>query len=407
MLLTQTTALFVDAYRELNARRLFWISLAISMLVVLVFAAVGINQTGFVIFWKQFPNDTINTRFIDRGMAYKALFESLGINWWLTWAATGLALVSTASLFPDFLTGGTIDLYLSKPIGRVRLFVTKYLTGLLFVTLQVVTFCVASFLVIGVRGGVWEPAIFVAVPLVVLFFSYLYAALIFFGMVTRSTIASLLLTILFWAATVAVHYTEHALLQFSVMRQLEQQRADEQIEQDQKLIDHLVNGGAVAPDATMTPATSDRAMANPATSVPTTDASSKTITFADRQLQMTRASLAVTERERADITDSFASWHRAVALIDWPLPKTTQTYDLTKRVLGERLRLRPPRQPIDDDQNGPRGNPFRNMQLMRQAETNTEKIEQSQGLTYVVGTSLLFECVILGLTAWIFQRRDF
>ena len=38
MILTQTTALFVDAYRELNARKLFWITMALNILAVALFA---------------------------------------------------------------------------------------------------------------------------------------------------------------------------------------------------------------------------------------------------------------------------------------------------------------------------------------------------------------------------------
>ena len=71
-----------------------------------------------------------------------------------------------ASIFPDFVDRGSIDLMLSKPIGRTRLFFTKFLTGLLFAGLQVTVFTLASFLVIGLRGGDWEPWIFIAVPLV-------------------------------------------------------------------------------------------------------------------------------------------------------------------------------------------------------------------------------------------------
>ena len=61
-------------------------------------------------------------------------------------------MISTASLFPDFLAGGAVDLYLSKPISRLRLFLFKYSCGLLFVALQIGCFCLASFLVIGLRG---------------------------------------------------------------------------------------------------------------------------------------------------------------------------------------------------------------------------------------------------------------
>src|SRR6185437_5144958 len=94
--------------------------------------------------------------------------------------------------------GGSIDLYLAKPIGRARLFLTKYLAGLLFVTLQVVVISVGSFFVLGLRGHDWEPGLFWAIPIVVCFFSYLFAVCVLLGVKTRSTIAALLLTILCW-----------------------------------------------------------------------------------------------------------------------------------------------------------------------------------------------------------------
>ena len=62
--------------------------------------------------------------------------------------------------------------------------------GLLFVALQVAIFATASYFVIGIRGGSWEPGVFLAIPLVVCFFSYLYAVSVFFGVLTRSTLAA-------------------------------------------------------------------------------------------------------------------------------------------------------------------------------------------------------------------------
>ena len=44
--------------------------------------------------------------------------------------------------------------------SRLRLFLTKYLSGLLFVGLQVTVFSVLCFVVIGFKAGAWEPAIF-------------------------------------------------------------------------------------------------------------------------------------------------------------------------------------------------------------------------------------------------------
>lgn len=209
--MTQTLAIFLDAYRSLNAKKMFWIVLAISGLVVLACAMLGINERGLTVFGWQLEGDWfrwLNSDVVPPALLYKVLFVQFGVYLWLSWVATILALVSTAGIFPDLISSGSIDLVLCKPISRLRLFVTQYLAGLLFVTLQVIIFCVASFLVIGIRGGAWEPSLFVAVPLVVCFFSYLFSVCVFLGIATRSTLAALLLTLLFWFFVYAIGAAE-------------------------------------------------------------------------------------------------------------------------------------------------------------------------------------------------------
>ncbi len=212
--MNQTWALIVDAYRDLNSRKMFWIVLAISGLVAGSMSAVGLSPNGFTIFGYELPSRFLNSRDVTAAGFYKLVFVTLGINWWLTTFATCLALISTASIFPDFLIGGAVDLYLSKPIGRWRLFFTKYACGLLFVALQIACFCVASFLVIGIRGDAWEPGIFLAIPIVVLFYSYLYCFCVLIGVLTRSTVAAVLVTLLFWLCLFGLHTTEVTLLLF-------------------------------------------------------------------------------------------------------------------------------------------------------------------------------------------------
>ncbi len=183
--MSQTLALIWDAYRDLNSRRMFWIVLILSTLVAGSFAAIGLTSTGFKIFYWELHSPILNSKEMAPGDFYKSIFLNYGIGFWLTWLATVLALISTASLFPDFLAGGAVDLYLSKPISRLRLFLTKYLCGLLFVALQIGCFCAASFAVIGLRGRAWEPGIFLAVPIVLLFFSYLFCFCVLIGVWTH------------------------------------------------------------------------------------------------------------------------------------------------------------------------------------------------------------------------------
>ncbi|GAG24227.1 unnamed protein product, partial [marine sediment metagenome] len=152
---------------------------------------------------------------------------TLGIGFWLSWLATILALISTAGIFPAFIASGSIDLVVSRPIGRTRLFLTQYAAGLLFVALQISVFCLASFLVIGLRGGAWEPGIFLAIPLVLCFFSYLFSVCVLLGVMWRSTVAALLLTILFWAMLAGLNGAEVTVL--TIQFQQEQEQTQRQI----------------------------------------------------------------------------------------------------------------------------------------------------------------------------------
>ena len=178
--ISQTWALIADAYRELNSRLLFWIAIGLSGLVALIFLAIGFDDEGISFFGKRL-SDFPNTTLFPAGDFYKGLFLDWGVGLWITWAATILALITTAGIFPDLISGGSIDLYLSKPMGRLRLFMTKYLAGLMFVALQIAVFCVACFLVIGIRGGVWAPSIFIVIPVVTLYYSFLFCVTVLVG----------------------------------------------------------------------------------------------------------------------------------------------------------------------------------------------------------------------------------
>jgi ABC-type transport system involved in multi-copper enzyme maturation permease subunit len=357
MILRQTFAIFHDAYRELNHKKLFWIVLAISGLVVAAFGVVGINDKGFSIMWWQIDSSIFNTSLMPRPVFYKTMFASLGVGVWLTWGAAILAIISVSSLIPDFVAGGSIDLVLSRPIGRMRLFLTKYAAGLLFVALQVGLFTTAAFLVIGLRGKAWEPGLFWCVPLVLLFFSYLWAVCALVGLVTRSTIASLLITMLVWLLIFGLHATEGL---FQTLRIRDEMRLE-------------------VLDKDLTRATEH---GNPTDRI---------------------------ERRIAEITKS-SRWvrntHRAVYGVKTLLPKTKETVALLERVLISQAEIDQLQKddaqmpPMSFDPDDVRLNP-RELQKRIVAE------QRSRPLWWVLGTSVGFEAVVLGAACWIFARRDF
>ena len=93
------------------------------------------------------------------------------------------------------------------------------LAGLLFVAMQVSIFSVLAFLVVRIRGETWAPGLFLAIPLVLLMFSYLFCFCALVGLLTRYTIASLLLTILMWLFIFLTHTAETGFLLTFKVRQ--------------------------------------------------------------------------------------------------------------------------------------------------------------------------------------------
>jgi ABC-type transport system involved in multi-copper enzyme maturation permease subunit len=373
-MIRQTLALLLDAYRDLNSRRMFWIVLILSGFVAASFGALGLTPTGFEIFWWKFPSTFFNSNYISPGDFYKTIFLSYGISFWLTWLASILAIISTASLFPDFLATGAVDLYLSKPLSRLRLFFTKYLCGLLFVALQIICFCFAAFLVIGFRGNAWEPGIFLAVPIVVLFFSYLFCFCVLVGVWTRSTVAAVLLTLLFWFCVWGVHTTEVILLTAKIAQDDAAVRLDSQISYTEEALDRAQKVAATRPTT--------------------------------RNVKSEDSLESALEKQRSNrdaMGNSFAAAHRIFYDVKTVLPKTTETVALLQRKLINSANLQRVAQDQQDSSDQPQpdfnGNPVDVKKV--QAEINNRSV------TWVVGTSVGFELVILTFASWLFCRRDY
>ncbi len=372
-------AMGLDAYRELNAKKLFWITLGLSATVVLGFGSIGFNEQGMSVLFglKQVDSEFLNSTTRWSRALYVGIFSDFIVAIWLSWIAIILALISTCTLFPDFLASGAIDLVLSKPIGRVRLFAIKYVMSLLFVVLQVALFCVGIFLCVGLRIGEWNWMIFSAVPVVTIFYSYLYAVCVLSGVLTRSAITALLMTLLFWFSLWGMQTAEGTLYQFRTRFEIQAEKSQARIDRMQATFDAFV------PD----PADSGAAAAR-----------------ANLQFRL--------EEERAnrdtslDAITKMGRWHGPTRFFMAVLPKTQLTVGLLSRWLKD-----------------PEGFSITGMMRGDMPGTGTsalikdpvdvemtrrlEKELDSHSTWYVVGTSLGFEALVLVAACVIFVRRDY
>jgi ABC-type transport system involved in multi-copper enzyme maturation permease subunit len=398
MIIRQTNALFLDAYRELNAKKLFWITMILSLLVVVAFALTGVSEKGIHALWFTIPGTEDFGAAIDPALWYKFLFISFGIPIWLTWAATILALVSTAGIFPDLLASGSIDLVLSKPISRLRLFLTKYVTGLLFAALQVLVFAGASFLVVGIRGGDWEPGLFLAVPIVVLFFSYLFSICVLIGMITRSTIAALLITVLMWFLLFVVNATEAGFL-------------SAKIEQEYWVDYHDARIAFSEPRAQALRAQIEAAEADPEVEVSPRDP--RRLERAESMLEESREQLA----ERQESLEGVTKWHDRIMLAKSFVPKTGETIGLLDRRLLDIDALNAAlgtsaTDEIDDDldeeeETAEEARRTRGAGAIPTREARMQDAYRSRSMVWIIGTSLVFEGILMLISIVLFARRDF
>ena len=127
------------------------------------------------------------------------LTENYIINGIGAWIVLLVAVIITAGFIPTMLGKGSLDLLVSKPIGRTRLLVYKYLGGLTFVLLLTAYTVFGVWVAIGLRSGLWSPNFLAVIPLLTFYFAVLYAVSTLAAVLTRSTIVAILVTGVSWA----------------------------------------------------------------------------------------------------------------------------------------------------------------------------------------------------------------
>ena len=370
MILNQTKALLIDMRRDLAASYLFWISLGISALAAVVVLIPGIDAEGIHVFGFKLPIP-MTTAFVPKAEFHLRWFLWIGIDKWIGWVACILALISTASIFPRLQSQGVIDMMLARPIGRGRLFLTQYLLGLGFVAVQATVFTLVCFVGLGLRAGVWIPGILVCIPLTVILFSYIHALSALVGTLTRSTLLAVIATVLLWAVSGSIQVGDSALEGWQEKVQA-------------KLSDHEALAakvhGASAEDIASLKASPQKAGVH-----------------LDRQ---SRQALDEVTSGKPDALDQLVDtdrktlsamrpWVAGIRVVYTLCPKTQETVDLAGRWL------------VPSSHSADRGdNPYDDDEMGHPPE-----VAHSAG--FVLGTSLAFEALLVGLALWVFKRRDF
>lgn len=133
-------------------------------------------------------------------------FET-GFSVFLYFLCTFLAIFATAHLVPRMQEKGTIDLYLARPVGRVRLLLSRYVAGLILAGSNVVYLMGTIWLIVVWKTGVANPRFLLGGSIIFLLIAVLLAFAFLVGVFTSSTAVSIMTTygIFFFGLMLAAH----------------------------------------------------------------------------------------------------------------------------------------------------------------------------------------------------------
>jgi len=197
-----------DVMREAAARWTLIAYFFLSTIFIIIFAsAINLDivdgaLAGAKLFGREvdMDNNTISIEKLVLG------FET-GFSVFLYFLCTFLAIFATAHLVPRMQEKGTIDLYLSRPVSRVKLLLSRYVAGLILAGSNVIYLMGTIWLIVVWKTGVANPRFLLGGLIIFLVIAVLLAFAFLIGVFTSSTAVSIMTTygIFFFGLMLAAH----------------------------------------------------------------------------------------------------------------------------------------------------------------------------------------------------------
>jgi ABC-type transport system involved in multi-copper enzyme maturation permease subunit len=184
-----------EVFREAAARWTLVAYFALSSLFILLFAvAVNLDVVnGALAGAKIFgANVHMGRQSVDLDKLVLG-FES-GFAGFLYVVGTFLAIFATAHLVPRLMEKGTVDLYLSRPVGRVPLLLSRYLGGVLLSASNILYLLGSMWLLVIWKTRLVHPRFLLAAGIILFGIAALMAFAFLVGTLTSSTAVSIMAT---------------------------------------------------------------------------------------------------------------------------------------------------------------------------------------------------------------------
>jgi len=203
----KTLAIIEYTWLEAWAKKISIILSIVVLILLLLFGfGIGVVQlegSEFVqvsIFGAELPEPMLKSDFVQATkIGALALLNPWGIF---------LALFITVGLFPSMLSKGRIDLFLSKPIARYQIYLSRYLGALLLVLVTTMFFVLGTWFIIWLKTGLADADLWIIGLLITFLFAIFYSLAALMSLLTESTGISLVITILAWFLAEGAYYRD-------------------------------------------------------------------------------------------------------------------------------------------------------------------------------------------------------
>lgn len=186
-----TLALIHDTFREAFARRIFWgfFGCCTALLLFLIFILrVDVVQGALAtisIFGNSLPSTNVEN-LVQQTQSVIAMV--------LYFAGMALSVFASAGLVSAVFEPGRIELLLSKPVSRTHILLGRYAGNVLVVAANILYLVVGSWVIFGIKTGVWGMGFLISSLCTIFVFSVLLAVIVLVGVIWDSAAVAIMVT---------------------------------------------------------------------------------------------------------------------------------------------------------------------------------------------------------------------
>ena len=219
-------AVILDSFQAAACSRILWVTLVLITLFLIALAPISLDEVQE----KTDHSPTITglqLRYADRDFGPALQFpsqttaelRSVALAWFMDhivdlivgFFGIFVALIVSCGVIPDTYRTGSVEMLLSKPISRPLLFLAKFVGGCAFVLMNISYLMLGLFVIVGLRWGLWDGRILIAIPVFVFYFTLLFSVSALVGLLSRSAILSLFAALLFWGSCILIASSKQAM----------------------------------------------------------------------------------------------------------------------------------------------------------------------------------------------------